>query len=63
MEHKPKCKLIGEDGNVFNLIGKASACLKKHGMAKEAKEMAEKCFKSESYNQALCIIGDYVDIE
>ena len=32
MSKKPKCPLIGQDGNVFNLIGIASKTLKRNGM-------------------------------
>ena len=60
---KPKCKLIGEDGNVFNLIGKASKVLKKEGMSKESLEMSEKCFRAENYDHVLRIIMEYVNIE
>ena len=35
---KPKCKLIGEDGNIFNLMSIASKTLKETGMEEEAKE-------------------------
>jgi hypothetical protein len=59
---KPKAKLIGEDGNVFNLIGICSKALKKAGMHDEAKEMTEKVFSSNSYDEALAIMGDYCDI-
>ena len=60
---KPKCKLIGQDGNVFNLIGIASRELKRAGMHTEAKEMSEKCMKSGSYSEALSIIMDYVEVQ
>lgn len=60
--HKPRCKLIGTDGNVFSLTAKASEALKKAGMADKAKEMRDKVFASRSYNEALNIIGEYVDI-
>ena len=59
---KPKCKLTGTDGNIFALVGKASATLKKAGLRDEAKEMAEKVFASHSYGEALNIIGDYVEV-
>lgn len=29
--HKPDCPLIGQDGNIFNLVGIASRTLKSHG--------------------------------
>jgi hypothetical protein len=60
---KPKCRLIGEDGNVFNLIGLASRTLKKAGLPDQAKEMSTKVFSCGSYDEALNIIGDYVEIE
>lgn len=60
---KPTCKLTNANGNVFNLIGIASNCLKKAGLKDEAKEMTEKCFNSSSYDEALSIISEYVDVE
>lgn len=59
---KPDCQLIGQDGNIFNLMGIASNTLKKNGMREEAKEMQERITSSGSYNEALCIIGEYVSI-
>lgn len=62
--NKPKCKLIGEDGNIFNLMGIASRALKKNGMKEQASEMVEKITKTaKSYHEALNIIGEYVEIE
>jgi hypothetical protein len=61
--NRPVCELIGEDGNVFNLIGKASKCLKRAGLKEQAEEMTQKVFASGSYNEALQIIGEYVEIE
>ena len=37
---KPKCKLVGENGNIYNLIGIASRALKSNGQEDEAKEIA-----------------------
>lgn len=59
---KPDCELIGQDGNIFNLIGIASHTLKQNGMADEAKEMCSRVTSSGSYCEALNIIGDYVNI-
>lgn len=59
---KPDCKLIGEDGNIFNLTGIASRTLRQNGMADEAVEMRDRICASGSYGEALCIIGDYVNI-
>ncbi len=59
---KPKCALIGEDGNIFNLMGIASRTLKNNGQREEAKEMCDRITSSGSYQEALGIIGEYVDI-
>jgi len=62
MSQKPKCKLVGQDGNVFNLIGLASRTLKDSGLSEQVKEMTEKCFNSHSYDEALSVITQYVDV-
>ncbi len=62
MPEKPKCPLIGQNGNVFNLMGIASKTLKKNGMADEAKEMCSRITFSGSYDEALSIIDEYVEI-
>lgn len=59
---KPDCPLIGQDGNIFNLMGIASRTLKGCGMDMEAAEMRDRIMHSESYDHALCIIGEYVNI-
>ena len=61
-QKKPDCKLIGEDGNIFNLMGIASKILRQNGMAEEAVEMRDRIRASGSYDEALCIIGEYVNI-
>ena len=59
---KPDCKLICEDGNIFNLMGIASKTLRQNGMAEQAVEMRDGICASGSYGEAFCIIGDYVNI-
>lgn len=61
-KEKPDCKLIGEDGNIFNLMGIASRTLKQNGLKDEAKEMCSRVTSSGSYYEALNIIGEYVNI-
>lgn len=62
VKQKPDCELIGQDGNIFNLMGIASHTLKQNGMADEAKEMCSRVTSSDSYCEALNIIGEYVNI-
>lgn len=60
--NKPDCKLIGEDGNIFNLMARAIKTLRENDLSEEAKEMRERITSSGSYDEALCIIGEYVNI-
>lgn len=59
---KPDCPLIGRNGNIFNLIGIASQTLRQHDMEEQAAEMFNRITKCQSYDSALNIIGDYVNI-
>jgi len=58
---KPKVKLVGENGNVFNLMGICQKALRKEGLNDEAKEMVDRIFHSGSYDEALSIMCEYVD--
>lgn len=59
---KPIAKLIGADGNIFNLLGIAQKALRKAGMSEQAKEMTHKVTESNSYSAALAIISEYVEV-
>lgn len=59
---KPKCKLIGQDGNIFNLVGIASNTLVKNGLQPQANEMTQRVMNSNSYHEALAIIMEYVTV-
>ena len=58
----PHCKLIGQDSNIFNLMGIAARTLRENGLDEQAKEMIDKVTNSGSYNEALLAISDYVNI-
>ncbi len=61
---KPDCPLIGEDGNIFNLLGVACRTLRKNGLDDQAKELRERVMGGEcgDYYAALNMIGEYVNI-
>ena len=59
---KPTVKLVGHDGNVFNLIGLTSRALKRAGQAEAAKEFTAKAFQSNSYDAVLRLIMEYCDV-
>ena len=60
---KSKCKLVGKDGNIFNLMAIASRTLKKAGLKEKADEMIQRITSSKSYDEALGIIMEYVEVE
>lgn len=59
---KPDCPLIGQDGNIFNLMGLAARTLREAGLDEQAKEMYDRIRELGCYDQALGIIGEYVNI-
>lgn len=58
---KPDCPLIGQDGNIFNLIGIATRTLRQCDMMDQSIEMARRINACGSYEEALSIIGEYVN--
>ena len=62
---KPSCPLIGQNGNIFHLMGLASRTLRQCGMADEAKEMQNRIMGGDchSYEESLGIISEYVETE
>ena len=53
---------IGEDGNMFNLMELAARTLRHNGLAEQATEMTGRIHECSSYDEALGIIGEYVNI-
>ena len=62
LNRKPECKLIGEDGNIFNLLAITRRTLLKNDMYSESIEVVRRVTSSKSYDEALQIIGEYVEI-
>lgn len=58
---RPKCPIIGSDGNIFNIMGIVSRTLRQNDMPEEAKEMRSRVTSSGSYEKALGIIMEYVE--
>jgi len=62
MSDKPKCRLVGQDGNVFNVIGLVKKALKESGQSDKASEFVTRAFSAKSYDEVLNMAGDYVEI-
>ena len=56
-------ELMGHDGNIFSIMGRASFLLQMAGMNAENKEMVDRITSCKDYDKALNIISEYVDTE
>ena len=63
MTQRPKMKLLGEDSNIFAIMGRASLLLKNAGQSDKAKEMCNRVMSCDSYHKALNVISEYVETE
>ena len=57
------CQLIGEDGNIYNLLAIARNALCRGGRADLIEPMTKAVFASKSYEEALAHICEYVEAE
>jgi len=62
-QEKPKCVLVGTDGNVFFIIGKVCKTLKNAKLTDRAAEFQNKALKASSYDEVLQLCFDYVDVQ
>ena len=64
---KPKTdirvRLTGQNGNIFNLLGIALRALRNGGHGELCKPLTEAVTSSKSYEEALCRIAEYVEVE
>ena len=64
---KPKTdirvKLTGQNGNIFNLLGIALRTLRAGGHGELCKPLTDAVTHSKSYEEALCRIAEYVEVE
>jgi len=58
-----RCRLVGENGNIFNLVGLAIRALKRGGRTDLVEPLQQEVFASESYDEALANIMKYVEVE
>ena len=59
---KIQVKLIGEDSNIFNLIAIVRKEMRKLGLMETAEIMCERIYECKSYEEALNIITEYIEI-
>ncbi len=63
---RPICKLVGEDGNVFNLIAIVRQTLKKHHLYQQLNDFDEALSQMQrsggSYDDVLALFMEYVEV-
>lgn len=63
LDYKPVAKLVGANGNIFNLMGIANNVLKDAGKEEKGKEMCDRIrSQAKNYDEALLIIMEYVEV-
>lgn len=58
---KPEAKLVGMNGNVYNLLSICRQSLRKYPNAFQ--ELWDRVTKSKSYDEALAIMMEYVEVK
>ena len=62
MREKVRVKLVGVNGNVFALAGKVANALRKAGRHDEIREFHIRLPLCRSYDEALALVTDYVEV-
>ena len=62
IDMKPKSKLIGTDGNVFSLLSRVTRTLRDNKMYDEIEQCKKRVFASQSYDEALRVMMEYVEV-
>lgn len=60
---KPPCKLVGENGNAFNIIARVRRALLNDGQPERAQEWVDRATSAKSYDEVLQLVFAYVDHE
>ena len=55
-------QLVGQNGNVFNLMGIVANALRKIGFGEEVQEFITDVTSSKSYHEALAVMMRWVDV-
>ncbi len=61
-EEKPELKLVGQDGNVFNILGLATRVARQAGWSEEKIKKFQDKAMSGDYNNALTTCLEYFEV-
>ena len=60
---RPRMELMGHDGNIFAILGRAAKLLRENGQNAASVEMRRRVTHCDNYYKALGIISEYVETE
>lgn len=60
--NEPKCDITKAYGSMLEILGMASTTLKRHNLYEQSREMIEKATTVYSYDEALDVVNQYVDL-
>ena len=60
---RPRMELVGHDGNIFAILGRAAKLLRENGQNAASVEMRRRVTHCDNYYKALGIISEYVETE
>lgn len=64
LDYRPAAKILGANGNIFNLMGIAKRALIVAGKQQKGNEMCNRVVtQAKNYDEALLIIMEYVEVE
>jgi hypothetical protein len=58
-----RVKLVGEDGNAFNILGRVARAMRKAGVNKAERDLFMQEATSGDYNHLLATVMRWVDVE
>jgi len=59
---KPECQLLGQDGNVFYIMGAVARTLRGAGLEERAAEFTERARQAHDYDEVLRLVMEYVEV-
>jgi len=63
MEEKPAVKLVGEDGNIFSIMGRVQRAARKAGWDQKRINSIMQDMQSSDYNHALQVVQTHFEVE
>lgn len=61
LDPRPRCRLVGEDGNAFAIIGRVKDALRGAGASRELVAQYQRESTSGDYDNLLRVAAEYVD--